>query len=211
MLIKQRQEEKKKQIAALQEQERERGEGGQASTQGGDIDSALAQMSMDMRNNPSTMQPGFQGAGGGFTQALNQQLLRKDLKSIMGENRDSAVTQKLLEEYLNRQKQGLVENILSQYNNQQHQDSPSGKGSGTGVTFSNFVLQNQAQSVGNNAAQSMMSHMHDELYQETSPLTKNSEANHTGGYSQSAQSTGFSPSKKHRNLIQTRTGAAVYQ
>ena len=49
-------------------------------------------MSLDMRNNPSTMQPAFQGAGGGFTQALNQQLLRKDLKSIMGENRDSAVT-----------------------------------------------------------------------------------------------------------------------
>lgn len=58
----------------------------------------------------------------------------------MGENRDSAVTQKLLEEYLNRQKQGLVENILSQYNNQQHQGSPSGKAAG--VTFSNFVLQN---------------------------------------------------------------------
>ena len=55
-----------------------------------------------MRNNASTMQPGYPGTGTGFTQALNQQLLRKDLKSIIGENRDSAVTQKLLEEYLNR-------------------------------------------------------------------------------------------------------------
>ena len=57
----------------------------------------------------------------------------------------------------------------------------------------------------------MMSHMHDEYNQEASPQTKNSEVNNNGGTSQSAQSAGYSPSKKHRNLIQTRTGAAVYQ
>lgn len=57
----------------------------------------------------------------------------------------------------------------------------------------------------------MLSHMHDELNQETSPLTKGSEVSHAGGFSQAAQAAASSPSKKHRNLIQTRTGAAAYQ
>jgi hypothetical protein len=39
---------------------------------------------------------------GNYTQALNQQMIKKDLKNIIGSNNDPAVAQKLLENYLNQ-------------------------------------------------------------------------------------------------------------
>lgn len=56
-------------------------------------------------------------------------MIRKDLKSIIGSNNDPVVAQKLLEDYLNQQKQGLVDNILNQYNQQNDGgSSPESKG-----------------------------------------------------------------------------------
>ena len=67
-----------------------------------------------------------EGMKGNYSNALNQQMIRKDLKSIIGENKDPVEAQKMLEDYLNQQKQGLVENILNQY---KQQNSPVSKGS----------------------------------------------------------------------------------
>lgn len=59
---------------------------------------------------------GMQGAGQ-VHQAVHQNLLRQDLKSFLGTSsvKDQALTQAFLEDYLTRQKQGLVDNIVSQY------------------------------------------------------------------------------------------------
>ena len=59
---------------------------------------------------------GMQGAGQ-VHQAVHQNLLRQDLKSFLGASsvKDQALTQAFLEDYLTRQKQGLVDNIVSQY------------------------------------------------------------------------------------------------
>ena len=129
-------------------------------------------------------------------QALNQQQIRQELKSILGASnpKDQAITQKVLEEYLNRQKQGLVENIVSQYSmDAQNMDQ---------INFSNFIIQSQtqmqkAESVGqSNVATNLI----DNPNQVEKALMM--------GLSQQQQA---SPSKKHRHLIQTRKGAAQYQ
>lgn len=129
-----------------------------------------------------------EGMKGNYTNALNQQLIRKDLKSIIGNNNDPVVAQKLLEDYLNDQKKGLVENILNQYN---QQNSPVSKGSSyQGVQFSNYILQNQA-------SKSVVQAVYDE-----SPQAKNSSSQHQSfGQSALSASNSQSPSKKHRNLI----------
>ena len=69
------------------------------------------------KGGPRDPNAGMQGDGQVVPAALNQNLLRQDLKNFMGNGAgtDQAVTQKFLEEYLNRQKQGLVDNIVSQY------------------------------------------------------------------------------------------------
>ena len=76
----------------------------------------------------------MQGSGQLGGHALNQQQIRHELKSILGAGnpKDQAITQKALEEYLNRQKQGLVENIVSQYSMDAQKIDQ--------INFSNFII-----------------------------------------------------------------------
>lgn len=69
------------------------------------------------KGGPRDQSSGMQGVGQLVHQALNQNLLRQDLKSFLGTAsvKDQAITQAFLEEYLARQKQGLVDNIVGQY------------------------------------------------------------------------------------------------
>lgn len=69
------------------------------------------------KGGPRDNMVGMQGAGQAVHQAVHQNLLRQDLKSFLGAAsvKDQALTQAFLEEYLTRQKQGLVDNIVSQY------------------------------------------------------------------------------------------------
>ena len=126
----------------------------------------------------------MQGDGQVVPTALNQNLLRQDLKNFLGAGKDQVITQKFLEEYLNRQKQGLFDNILSQYaHDTQKRDQ---------TTFSNAIIQSSTQQ--NNSEAAALAHAATNLIDNPNQVEKAlvmglGQGQHT------------SPSKKHRQLI----------